>query len=249
MKYVLIFCILATAACAPLYLGRDKKPARSVADAQRELHDRVASKSKPAVLFVGNSYSFGMPKALAAECAKHDQPIRIGHSTFSGWSLAQHVKNESTLKKIREGKWDVVVLQEQSQIPSFKGFRRNHRMLPAVKKLAAEARAAGAVPVLYQTWGRLHGDQQNVPGDTSAAMSARLAEGYRVASKAAGGLVVIPAGDAWAKEIATGHGNQLFIEDGSHPTSIGNQLTARVFYNSLFSAVHDNGIALRGIVP
>ena len=215
-------------------MNREKKPVRSLAEARGELHDRVASKTKPAILFVGNSYSFGMPKAFAEICAEHDQPIRIGHSTYGGWSLSQHVKNKPTLEKIRQGNWDVVVLQEQSQIPSYKPRHRNPMMLPAVKKLADEARAAGAIPILYQTWGRLHGDQQSIPGDTSAAMSARLAAGYQAASEAAGGLVIVHVGDAWAKEIAAGRGEPLFLDDGSHPTSVGNHLTARVFYNSIF---------------
>jgi lysophospholipase L1-like esterase len=80
--------------------------------------------------------------------------------------------------------------------------------------------------VLYQTWGRRGAD--------FSAMNARLRSGYHAAAQAAGGLEVVPVGDAWEQEISAGRGDALFHPDGSHPTAAGNALTARVFVASFF---------------
>jgi hypothetical protein len=65
-------------------------------------------------------------------------------------------------------------------------------------------------------------------------MMSRLREGYQAAADDAGGLVVVPAGDAWEREVSAGRGARLFKDDGSHPSPLGNELTAEVFYETLF---------------
>lgn len=219
MKFLLaIFLLLG--ACAPL-VHRN----RSSGDARREVHDRLRGKSGPAILFVGNSYSFGVPAALRQISAQHGKSIRTGHSTHSGWTLAQHAQHEPTLRKIRSGKWDIVVLQEYSLNPARFSLWRDHLMFPAVRSLAKEARDAGAIPVIYQTWGRR---------DSFARMNPRVREGCLAAAEAAGGLLVVPAGDYWEREISAGTGGDLFLPDGSHPTAAGNRLTASAFYDAFF---------------
>ena len=46
-----------------------------------------------------------------------------------------------------------------------------------------------------------------------------------------------PVGDAWEAEILRRPGSRLFMEDGSHPTPRGNQLTAETFYKAIFGGV------------
>jgi hypothetical protein len=195
----------------------------------QELMARVKSKPNLAVLFVGNSYSFGVPKAFSKLATVHNKQVRCGHSTFGGWTLKQHAANESTLNKIRKGHWDIVVFQEQSEIPAMSPGKRARLMFPPLRKLAQEARSHGAIPVLYQTWGRRDGDA-NRKHDNFLAMNQRLREGYQAAAKDAGGLVVIPVGDAWEREIYATTGRELFITDGSHPNAFGDEVTAEVFY-------------------
>ncbi len=231
-KILLIASILALAACAPTFAGRLKKPSRSMDEARRELEARIAASPEPSILFIGNSYSFGVPAALKAIAAEHGKTIRTGHSTNSGWTLARHATHEPTLRKIRSGKWDIVVIQEFSRIPAMIPLRRNHAMFGPLKSLADEARKAGAIPVLYQTWGRRDGDPGR-PGDDFFAMTRRLRKGYQAASLAAGTLVVVPAGDFWEREVSAGHAVELFMPDGSHPTAAGNRLTASAFYENL----------------
>lgn len=202
--------------------------------ARRELVDRLMGSGEPSILFVGNSYSFGVPRELSKLAAERGKKIRVGHSTFGGWSLERHVGHEGTLRKIREGRWDVVVIQEQSKIPALPTRKRAARMFSPVRGLAAEARRSGAIPVLYQTWGRRDGDEA-LRGDTFYQMNGRLRAGYQAAANSAGGLVVVPVGDHWEKEMRAGRGHALFIDDGSHPSAVGNRATAEVFYETFFT--------------
>jgi hypothetical protein len=162
--------------------------------------------------------------------------VRVGHSTYGGWTLAKHAAHPPTLEKLRSGKWDVVVIQEQSLVPSRHERMRRKVMDPAVGFLVSEARAAGAVPLLYQTWGRRDGDPDQ-PGDDFIEMNSRVRNGYRAASENAGGVAIVPAGDAWEREFVAGRGRDLFIDDGSHPSSFGNEITAREFYRVIFGGV------------
>ncbi|MCP5546581.1 MAG: SGNH/GDSL hydrolase family protein [Akkermansiaceae bacterium] len=184
----------------------------------------------PRVLFVGNSFSFGVPRVVAEESIREGSRWDVGRVTRGGWTLEKHVENPETLAAIRNGKWDVVVLQEQSRIPSVP-WQRKTRMIPAARKLAAEVRAAGAVPVFYQTWGYRGGDEWR-KGDDFAAMNARLREGYGEAGETLG-MQVVPVGDAWEREVRAGRGGRLFDADGKHPSEAGDEVTARVFLERL----------------
>ena len=194
---------------------------------------RVA-RSPESILFIGNSYSFEVPATLRRSAALHGTPVRVGQVTHGGWSLEQHAANYETLQAIRSGKWDVVVLQEQSRIPS-QPFKRVRTMFPAVRKLADEARAHGAAPVLYQTWGYRDGDVRHLAGDDFHAMSRRVREGYHAASLSAGGLPVVPVGDVWEAEAASGRHQRLYQPDGSHPSRAGVQLAAETFRSALLA--------------
>jgi hypothetical protein len=205
----------------------------AVRDPRGELTERVHATPELAVLFVGNSYSFGLPRAFSQLAAARGKKVRVGHSANSGWSLAIHAENLGTLRKIRDGKWDIVVLQEHSEIPALPAGKRAAAMFPPLRQLVTGVRQHGAIPLLYQTWGRRDGEK-GIWRDDFHAMNSRLRAGYQAASRNAGGVVVVPVGDAWEREISAGRGGGLFMPDGSHPTAAGNALTATVFYEAIF---------------
>lgn len=193
----------------------------------------VHKKEEIAVLFIGNSYSFGVPRQFQKIAEARGKKVRVGHSTYGGWTLAKHAAHPPTLEKLRKRKWDVIVIQEQSLLPSRNERMRSLAMDPPVKFFVSEARALGAVPLLYQTWGRRDGDPDRA-GDDFFQMNSRVRNGYEAASKKAGGVIVVPAGDAWERESRAGRGSELYVEDGSHPSSYGNEVTAREFYRVIF---------------
>lgn len=200
---------------------------------------RMAQAKVPRVLFLGNSYSFHCPKVFEKIAQSEGEKITVEQVTKGGWTLAKHAASQETLDKIKNGKWDVVVLQEQSQVPSFPEGQRSAQMYPAAKTLADAIRKAGAIPVMFVTWGRRDGDKQNAaqfPNDTFTAMQKRLTEGYQNAAKHSGGIHLIPVGPAWAKVREASLPKKLYANDGSHPAKQGNYLAACVFYSSLYNA-------------
>lgn len=221
LSWMLAACLVSCAA------GPAQPPAR----AKAELASRVASEQVLDVLFVGNSYSFKVPTAFAREAEKRGMKVRVGQVTHGGWTLGKHAKSGETLARIHSEKWDIIVFQEQSRIPSQSAMRAMF-MVPALRTLVAEARKAGAVPVLYQTWGYRDGDPK-VADDDFFAMNRRVREGYHATSKETGGICVIPAGDAWEREARKGKIADLFMADGSHPSATGNALTAGLFADTL----------------
>ena len=208
-------------------------------DEKGVLRERLGTTDTPRILFVGNSYSFKVPKVLARIAQDSGRRIVVEGVTRGGWTLEKHARSEDTLTRIRDGRWDVVVLQEQSQRPSFSKAQRTREMIPHVRTLAAEIRKAGAVPVFFQTWGRRDGDRSNrkiFPDDTFEKMQGRLVIGYNEAAVVAGYAPVVPVGEAWAMEVSKGRGKRLFSKDGSHPSTVGVELSARIFHDFFFGS-------------
>lgn len=185
------------------------------------------------VLFIGNSYSFDVPKMFKEISEKNGKRVKVASCTHGGWTLEMHSKHEPTLKKLRNKKWDIVVIQDFSVNGAYPESRREKEMYPCVKFFVNEARAIGARPMLYQTWGRRDG-QSGLKGDDFYEMNARIREGYSRAAEYAGGVDIVPVGDAWEEEYRKGNGRKLFVEDGSHPSEYGNRVSAQVFYQSVF---------------
>lgn len=200
---------------------------------EREKLDAAARKDRLSVLFIGNSYSFGLPKEFRKLAESRGKQVKIGHSTYGGWSLAKHSKHPGTLKKLHAEPWDAIVIQDYSTNPSRGEMMRRWRMDPGVRFFAKEARLRGAVPLLYQTWGRRDGDPA-IPGDHFYKMNERVRDGYRIASERGGGIITVRAGDAWEREFRAGRGADLFVEDGSHPSAYGTKVTAEEFYRTIF---------------
>lgn len=197
-----------------------------------QIRDHLREKKSVSILFIGNSLSFGLPKELERITRKNGVEVRATLQAHNGWNLARHSADAVTLEVLRGSPWDIVVLQEQSRIPS-QAIKRRMDMLPAVEFLAREARAVGALPVLYQTWGYRDGDKQKIRDDFFA-MNQRLRDGYQVAARAEK-MPVVRVGDAWEIEMKKDWGRRLFMSDGLHPSRDGVRLNARVFYETLFS--------------
>lgn len=201
--------------------------------------DRVKKAKTLRVLFVGNSYSFQIPKVFATLAKEEGKSVEVRQATNGGWTLAKHAATHATLDYIATGKWDIVVLQEQSLVPSFPEGQRGPLMDAPAKALASAVRDAGAIPVFFLTWGRRDGDKINAktfPNDTYEAMQKRLGIGYRKAAKQAGGAYLVPVGEIWKMTRTLGKDEGLYTKDGSHPGKRGNYLAACVFFSAFYNA-------------
>jgi len=174
------------------------------------------------VLFVGNSYTArhdlpGLVAELAAS-APAARAVLTRTITAGGASLRRHWNGGAVHAALRETRWDVVVLQEQSTLP----VKNAARFRDNVGAFVPAIRAHGAIAALYLTWARRDAPQsQDVLTDATV----------EVAREA--GALVIPVGVAWQAARATCPDLALFVKDGSHPTPTAAYLSACVFLVAL----------------
>ncbi len=105
------------------------------------------------VLFVGNSYTYvnDLPAMFATLATSG------GHSVETGM--------------LASARWGVVVLQEQSEIPSINLLRQGE-MYPAARRLVRMIRDAGARPIFFLTWAHRDGWPAYGMADYSSMQSA-----------------------------------------------------------------------------
>jgi len=185
------------------------------------------------VLFVGNSYTTvnDLPSMFASLARSGAHRVETGTAAVDGRTLADHAGSSATAAKLASAKWDIVVLQEQSQIPSVEQFRET-QMYPAARQLIGSIRNQGARPLFYLTWARRDGWPENGMPDY-ASMQAAIDEGYLVIAGDQR-VAVAPVGDAWSTLLARKTPSALWQEDGSHPSEAGTYLAACVFYATIF---------------
>jgi hypothetical protein len=172
------------------------------------------------VLFIGNSYTFfngGLDKHLRGLAPSTEtESIALG-----GYSLERHWNDPNTLRKIRETKWDYVVLQEQSQTPII----NRKQFFDFARKFDEEIRGDGAKTILLMTWERPDSKEIGVTTDSLAATYTDLGKQL--------GATVAPAGIAFARALRQRPGLVLNNPDG-HPTMEGTYLAACVLYQTIF---------------
>jgi hypothetical protein len=127
------------------------------------------------------------------------------------------------------------VIQEQSQMPALGGKYEKafHRSVVQFTKIIREA---GSEPILYMTWGRRDGVQDNkeVFPDYET-MQKKLSSAYTAAAKR-NQVLLAPVGDAWSsvRQLDNKLGLALYKADGSHPSDKGAYLASYVFFWGLF---------------
>lgn len=199
----------------------------------------MAQQSKRA-LFIGNSYTYynSLPAMVDSIARSFGDTLYSESSTPGGYTFQSHTTNANTQAKLKAGGWDVVILQEQSQRPSFPPSQVAMDVYPYAKMLVDTARAYSScvTPMFYLTWGRENGDASNCPNYpplcTYAGMQARLRTSYLEMAQL-NNAEVAPVGAVW-REIRDSTNIDLYASDGSHPSMSGSYLAACTFYASIF---------------
>ena len=195
------------------------------------------------VLFLGNSYTYvnDLPKIIEDIATNENKVFTHASVTPGGCTLFQHVESQTSLSKIRQGNWDFVVLQEQSQLPVIDYYRHN-TLKPSYKALYDSIMLynPNAKVVGYMTWGRRYGGQQCVNFGEGLYCSAdfvdfnhmqdTLTAAYCENAYATNSYVA-PVGEAWKAALATDPSLVLHSSDNSHPSYDGSYLAACVFYS------------------
>jgi hypothetical protein len=185
------------------------------------------------VLFLGNSYtSYNNLPQLTADCANSaGYTLITGSNTPGGHTFQQHTTNATSQSLIAAGDWDYVVLQEQSQLPSFPDNQVATQCFPYATQLDDQIHASNpcAKTIFYMTWGRENGDAANCaswpPVCTYEGMDSLLNLRYRQMALDNQALLS-PVGAVW-KYLRINYPNiDLYNADGSHPTIEGSYVAA-----------------------
>ncbi|HWL65375.1 MAG TPA: hypothetical protein VNP73_05310 [Actinomycetota bacterium] len=198
--------------------------------------DIAAAKSDRAgfrVLFVGNRFTENndMPD-LVRYLADVDGPRRsLITVSYTGpeWSLRYFEQEGRLIDLIESVDWDIVVLQEQSQLPG--KYTRGEKMYPPARDLHHTIENSGANTMLFMTWGHREGDPF-IADDSFELMTNRLREGYEILGNELGAEVA-PVGLAWAEAMRRDPTIDLWTAGGKYPSVIGSYLTACVFHQVL----------------
>ncbi len=193
------------------------------------------------ILFLGNSYTYfnNLPE-IFTKLAQAGNQVGVETRMIApgGWRLLDHWEKGEARKVLRESKWDIVILQEQSTLGM--NFYIDGRIRiagdqvfrPYAEKWVSEIRQTGAIPMLYSTWAR-----KATPEDQAALNYAYM--------RAAGDLdaQIAPVGSAWEKVRKQHPSLELYYVDGSHPSRAGTYLAACTFYAAIF---HKSPVGLPG---
>ncbi len=181
-----------------------------------------------------------MPSMIQSLAMADGNTLTFDANVPGGYTLQSHSTNATSLQKIKAQSWDFVVLQDQSQVPSFPWAQVQTEVFPFAETLVDSIRSANAcaIPVFFNTWGRQNGDPQWDSINTFEKMNDRLFRAYAYMAEQNSTLLA-PIGMAFKHikqdpaAVVTFH--QLYSPDGSHPSSFGSYLAACVFYESLFA--------------
>jgi len=188
-------------------------------------------------LFIGNSYMGvnNLPSMVSNLSASLGDNLIFDSNSPGGQTFQNHVANPINYQKMAAQSWDYIILQGQSQEPSFPFEQVNSQTLPYAVQLADSAKAIQPCSQVnyFMTWGRQNGDPQWDSINTFDKMNGRLRDAYlRIADSA--NAAVSPIGVAWKYVRDNYPVINLYQQDVSHQSLTGSYLAACVFYTSMF---------------
>ena len=193
------------------------------------------------VLFIGNSYiaSNNLPNIISTISNSVGDYLNTGSSLIGGATLQTHVNNTNSNNLIMNGGWDYVVIQEQSQYPSFPLWQVEQDVFPyaaQLNQLINDYNNCGQT-MFFMTWGRENGDTNNClnwpPVCTYEGMDDLLHERYMIMAND-NGAFVSPVGVVWRYIRDAQYDMDLYSSDGSHPSFLGSYVAGVCFYTAMF---------------
>lgn len=201
----------------------------------------LQAQSSYKALFLGNSYTGvnDLPGIVQSLTLAGGDTLYKDVNAPGGHTFQNHCANGTSLSLIKAQPWDFVVLQEQSQLPSFPQGQVQTQVYPYASQLndSIQANDSCTVTVFYMTWGRKYGDASNCgfwpPVCTYPGMQAELRRSYLNMANQNNALVA-PCGSAWWESILRDSTLELYNPDQSHPSYAGSYLTGCVFYATMY---------------
>ncbi|WP_319476741.1 SGNH/GDSL hydrolase family protein [Marispirochaeta aestuarii] len=189
------------------------------------------------ILFIGNSYTFNNELPILVKEMKKEKnlnlSIEIKAFTPGGAKLKDHLNSPFTLETIRNGNWDIIVIQGHSLEPLMNPIGFND----AATDLLKITKESGAIVYLFETWSRAKDNpiyNEAWSGRNPESMQKKLSMKYNEIAHNSN-VTVIPIGSIWQKIMTENKEIELYSMDGSHPSQIGSYLTACIIYKYIFN--------------
>ena len=187
----------------------------------------VIEKKDYKILFIGNSFTFyndgidyHLKNMLRVEKSSDSISYVIQKIAVSSYTLEAHFKDPLTMQKIKNDKWNMVILQEQSTRP----VNNPDLFLEFATKLDTEIKKSGSEVSLFMTWAL-----KDVPTEISLIAASYGTVGLQLKDK------VVPAGRVWEYFVKNNQTIDLYDTDKKHPSLAGTYLVTCVFYYSVFN--------------
>lgn len=179
-----------------------------------------------------------MPELLRQVALSAGDTFYIESHTPGGSRFRSHAQNPQVYSLIRSRAWDYVVLQGQSQEPSWPDNQVTSEVLPYVKQLCDSIKTNNFCTevLFYMTWGRKNGDASNCaswpPVCTYLGMDSILYANYQKMGRD-NKAEVSPVGAVW-RYLRTNYPSiELYNADESHPSADGSFAAALTFYTAI----------------
>ena len=193
------------------------------------------------VLFIGNSYTSNnnLTNIISNIANLMGEDLYVEKSLVGGATLQSHLNNNATTELIASGVWDHVVLQEQSQYPSFPLWQVEQDVFPYANQLNSLANQYNPCnnTIFFMTWGRENGDVNNCenwpPVCTYEGMDDLIRDRYLIMAEE-NSASISPVGAVWRFIRDFNYEIDLYNSDGSHPSYLGSYAAAICFYTTLF---------------
>lgn len=179
------------------------------------------------ILFVGNSYTYfnNLPQLVSIISDSTKTKLVTKKSTIGGAQLREHWLGERNLKTkemIKDGEFDIVVLQEYSM----GAMDEPDNTKKYLRLFSDYIKENNAKPYFYLTWAREKAPQYQDTINTIFMEAASDSE-----------ALIVPAGKAWARAKELRPTIELYDPDGSHPSELGTFLSACVFVATLTNEI------------
>ena len=171
------------------------------------------------ILFIGNSHTFfnDMPRMVRSRAEKDGYDCRVTMIAHGGWFLAQHVEEEDVRFNILYGRYDYVVMQEQSH-----PFGPEEKFMDAARILNGWIKEAGSTPVIYETWAK-----KDEPENQAYMNEVH----HRVVEEI--NALLAPVGENWRAYMESHPDVEMYAFDGAHASVHGSDFAAGYIWDTI----------------
>ena len=190
--------------------------------------------SQKKALFIGNSYTYGMPELVELIAESAGESLETQHY-WGGQTLNEVTSTDQVFEEIKSEDWDYVNIQEQSYMSEATLANFIQDSYPYAKMLKDSIKYYNECTqlVFYMVWAYKNGDPGRFANDTYFTQQQRDSINYQKLADTLSGICS-PVGEAWKQVLSEKPWIVLHMDDESHPNDYGEYLTALVYFTVFY---------------